>query len=249
MSTLRILRLRILLITLLVVTSSNAEFVQITNLKGQQIEAELIGIEDKKVTFRMRNGRTYTLALNTLSKESVQMITEWYKIANQVFLSPHDRIQIYLRTSRDSDDTDGGYAGWQDMDERIEPMLRIENNEYKKDYQGLKATLVLFGENIRNSRELKVVFKDSFEFDLPSDSSHRWAGQPFKLDYLIDDNDGYDNSHGHRYRYYFIVIRNPDGTVGFTQGSIEKWGDNPKTINKLKRNDLCDRNLRKLGRL
>jgi len=236
---------RIYFVLLILVTSSLfGEYVTISNAEGREIEVELLELEGDEVTFAMRNGREFTVGMDTLSASSRKLIKKWDIEANKVLLKKDDRLKVLVHTRRDSDDTDGGYTGWKDMDERIEPRVVIENEEYKRSYKKLKAKVALIAEDVTNRNRLKVVFLDSFDFNVSYRSSYEWLGDAFTLDYLIDDNDGYDNSYGYRYRYYYVVIRNADGSFGKAFGSVSKWERDPTLIDKLKLNQVYSRDLR-----
>ncbi|MGJ8640824.1 MAG: hypothetical protein ACSHYA_15650 [Opitutaceae bacterium] len=245
--------------------SLHAQFMTITNKKGQQIEIQMLSLNAGDVSFLMRDGSKNTIRIETLNTVSRRRVVKWQK-ANKgkktasgnttaaaaasttedivVDLSPNDRIKAYVHTRRKSKDTDGGYTGWKDMDERIQPRVLIENQEYTKDYRKLTTTLVLVGENVRDRSQLKVIFKDSFKFSVSHRDEFDWSGAPFKLDYLVDDNDSYDNSYGFRYRYYLLVIRNADGTVGHTASSRSSWTQDPNLDKRVKVNGIYDRNLK-----
>mgnify|MGYP001162459921 FL=1 len=225
------------------VCALNANYTTITNTEGRDIDVELLSLDDEQVRFRMRNGGNYTVAMGKLDSKSQKLIAEWHEQASKIVLTSEDRLRISVLTSRDSDDTDGGYTGWKDMLEQIEPELVIENLEYKRGFNKLKATLVLLGQDVTDRNNLKVVFKDTLTFDLPEREIYRWKGTPFRLKYLIDDNDSFDNSYGFRYRYYFLVIENEDGKVGHCAGSMSGWTSNPRLIKKLETNKTCNRNL------
>jgi len=225
------------------VCALNANYTTITNTEGRDIDVELLSLDDGQVRFRMRNGGNYTVATRQLDSKSQKLIAEWHEQASKIVLTAEDRLRISVLTSRDSDDTDGGYTGWKDMLEQIEPELVIENLEYKRGFNKLKATLVLFGEDVTDRNNLKVVFKDTFTFDLPKREIYRWKGTPFRLKYLIDDNDSSDDSYGFRYRYYFLVIENENGKVGHCAGSMGGWTSSPRLIKKLETNKICNRKL------
>jgi len=234
----------IILTALLVCLGSlTADYVSITNTEGRDIEVELLNLDGNEIEFRMRNGNKYTLGTEALDSKSQKLIAKWHEKASQVVLTDEDRLRISVLTSRDSDDVDGGYTGWKDMSEVIEPKVVIENLEFKRSFTNLKATIVLFGEDVTDRSILKVVYKDSFTFNLPEKKSYRWEGTPFRLKYLIDDNDSYDNSHGFRYRYYFLVIENEDGQVGHCAGSVSGWTKNPGLIKKLEPDNTYTRSL------
>ncbi|HKK19614.1 MAG TPA: hypothetical protein VJ952_13125 [Opitutales bacterium] len=221
-----------------------ADYTTISNTEGKKIEVELLELKDDEVSFKMRNGREYTVPMETLSAQSIKSIKEWWKEASKVVLTSDDRIRITVHTRRDADDTDGGYAGWEDMDEKIQPKCIINNDEFLRSFKNLKATIALIGEDVTDRKKLKVVFKDSFTFDVASNSAHTWQGTPFTLDYLIDDNDSHDDSYGFRYRYYFVVIENPDGSVGHAAASLSKWAREPDLIKKIKTNQVYGRELK-----
>ena len=221
----------------------NAEYVIISNTKGQNIEVELLNKNGQEVEFRMRNGDKFTVTEEQLDSESQKLVAEWHKKVSKIELTADDRIRISVLTSRDSDDTDRGYTGWKNISETIEPKIIIENLEYTRGFSNLKATLVLLGEDVTNRNNLKVVFKDSFTFDLPERKSYSWEGRPFRLKYLIDDHDTYDDSNGFRYRYYFLVIENEGGKIGHCAGSINGWTNNPQLIKNLQANKTCNRKL------
>lgn len=250
--------------------SLHAESVTITNSNGQSLEVELISYKNGQVEFRTSDGIEHTVRMQTLNKASRRVVVRWNtknrkakakSKANDrsgasatedavdrdsdsiVDLASNHRIKAYVHTRRSSKDTDGGYQGWKDIDETIEPRVVIENQEYYNDYKNLTATLVLVGENVRNKSELKVVYKGSFKFSVEHRDEFTWKGKPFKLDYLVDDNDGHDNSYGYRYRYYFLVIENADGTVGHVRSSRSSWENDPDLIKKVKLNGIYDRKL------
>ena len=233
-----------LLISFLFVGAASAEFVAIENLEGREIEVELLGLEDGEVEFKMRSGKKYTVAMSSLAPRSRKLIKKWHEEASKVVLKREDRIKTSVLTKRNSKDTDGGYSGWKDMSEKIEPGVLITNEEYQKAYTDLKATIVLLAEDVTDRNNLKVVLKESFTFSVDARDSYRWEGKPFKLDYLIDDNDSYDNSYGFRYRYSFLVIRNPDGSAGHIAASVSAWGHNPNIIDTLEVGKQYTRDLR-----
>ncbi|MGJ8653138.1 MAG: hypothetical protein ACSHX8_07680 [Opitutaceae bacterium] len=224
---------------------------------GGKINVEIAKLAEGKVEVRLADGTTRSIPMKNLSKINRRKVIKWQKSGganaataedtptneNVVPLTTRDRIKVYVHTRRDSKDTDGGYDGWKDMDEKIEPRVVIDNQEYRNDYNNLTATVVLVAEGVRNKSELKVVYKDKFKFSASNREKFTWNGKPFKLDYLVDDNDGYDNSYGHRYRYYFVVIRNADGTVGHVSSSRSSWESNPDLIDKLVVNRIYNRNL------
>lgn len=236
-----------LLLVLSICIQGRAEYIKISNTEGRVIEVELTDLEDDKVSFRMRNGSKHTVGMEQLASQSQELIKEWHEKASKVLLSQSDRLRISIHTSRDAKDTDGGYTGWKDIDEKIEPKVVIENLEYTKDFSGLNATLALIGESVVDSRELKVLFKESFKFSVKQRDTHVWHGTPFKVEYLIDDNDSFDDSYGHRYRYSFIVIWNDDGSVAWVKSSRSSWANKPNLIKNLQVNSLVNRDLQKIN--
>jgi hypothetical protein len=224
---------------------AKAEYVTIANREGREIEVELRSLENGKVEFALRSGQTHTYDMLDLSVGSRKLVKKWAEEANKVLLTPDHRIKIDVHTSRRSKDTDGGYSGWKDIDERIEPRVIITNQEYREAFKNLEATLVLVGEDVKNRRNLKILYKDKFEFSVERNSQYEWEGEPFTLDYLVDDNDSFDNSYGHRYRYFFIVVKNKeDGSVGHAAASVNQWARSPYIIDDLKIDQITDRDLR-----
>lgn len=234
----------ICLFGMLAASFSFADFVKITNNAGAEIEVELLSLRNEKVEFKMRNGKVFTYELMDLSPDSRKLIKEWEENSSKTLLTQDHRLTVSVHTGRSSKDTDKGYSGWKNMDEKIEPGVLVKNEEPWDSFKDLKATLVLVAEDVTDKDNLKVVYKDQFTFSINFKDSYEWEGKPFKLDYLIDDNDGWDNSYGFRYRYYFLVIRNPDGSVGYSAASRSSWAEKPDLIKKLKLNTIYDRSLR-----
>ena len=118
----------------------HAEMHTFTDTQGRSLKAELISVDDDKVTIKREDGQTFALSLATLSDDDRQFVKDWAK--QQAALIPAGSFEIQI--SRGKFDTKKKDEGGVIVSEEQWGYTVTLVNHTAKSFPGARVDYVLF---------------------------------------------------------------------------------------------------------
>ena len=190
------------------VGAAEEDFLELEDLNGRSIRAEIIEVVgEDTVTIRRDDGRVFQwLPLAKFSEESRKKIAAWAKEQEELEKFPpitaQSDLEIRFARGRDDDLNNEG-----DPDDRVviaEPVVSIRNKEFDATYRDVRGILVVLGESVLTSGEMKILFREEFTVTLPPGETVRWQGASYTNRYDEDASNGV--AFGYKFADYLIVL-------------------------------------------
>jgi hypothetical protein len=214
------------------ITLASAGLRDFTDPNGNTITAEIVSATGSTVTMKRSNGRSFTTKISVFSEDDQKYIKEW-QTEEQSNRTPRVDINVDSGKSTREDEAD-----YDDMRQSFEFKAQITNTERDFDIMGAKGILLVFGKDVSNSNNLKLLNRQEFEVDIPIGRTLSFTAKPFTNVY-----DDIDYKHGHRYNGYLLILQNKDGRMIATKAVPDTFSKYHASALKLKEDDLCNRAL------
>ena len=157
--------LRVLAIAVFISTAV-ADLIELDDVQGRSIKAELIRKTGDVVSVLRDNGRTYDIPLARFSEESKRKIEEW-EIAQSrkgPLLMRRNRLSAFVAFNK-KDKLDLA-ENFDDRIVRFSPRVKIVNDDIRNGYRAVKCTLVIVGESVLDKDVRKVLSMQEFRICL-----------------------------------------------------------------------------------
>lgn len=224
-----------------VATCGAAELREFTDTEGRSIKARLMKVEDGNARIKREDGRSFTLPKERFSPRDRKYIKEWAR-KKAAEIPPKLRVEV-TRLRRDKENE------YNDPDDRkliFRPEVIIANQDRERSFENLEVTLIMVGESVFTSRQLKLIYNEKFTTGLSLDEQVKLTGKEIEMHY--DDNPGNGHAHGYKYGGYAVLIRSQYGHLYYTAASISAWeGEEFAERAEELKSDVCyDRKLEKV---
>jgi hypothetical protein len=237
----------LLMIATMVPLSLRAEKRTFIDQTGRSLEGELVTASGDTVTIkRSSDGQTFTTKAANFSKADQAYFigkggtaTMSPSAASTVgstsaSIAPM-RIEVKVYPNKSQKGRNGGIDD--EKIERISYRVDIRNGEQKRAFNGGKAVVMAFADNLQDRSESSVILRDEFDVSLEPLGSLSHDTKEARLQF---DNQGY--KYGFKYSGYIVVVKDAKGksvTVAASSGTVAKFADD---ILKLSLNDTIDKN-------
>jgi len=203
-------RLRVLIVLALGVLAALAPGRTFKNTEGKTIEAEIARATATTVTLRLRNERTATIPLSTLSKPDQAYVKEW--LADRV---PRLRFDPRVKRSNKDADYTSSYSGrtyrtYSRQMQTYETSVEVRCEETAKGLDESTMTYLLIGRSLSNANQYKILTVQTEDFSIEPGGT---AVVPFRtvVNYYYDSN--YSRSGYKCVGYVFFAHRNRETTT------------------------------------
>ena len=220
---------------------------ELEDVKGRSIRAEIVEMNgDDAVTIRREDGRLFSfLPLTNFSKKSRSQIEAYAKRQEELEkyppLTEKSNLSIRFARGRDDDLNNDG-----DPDDRVvvmEPTVSVRNNDFNTTYRDVKGVLIVIGENVINSGEMRILSRDEFTITLPYRETVRWKGATFTNRY--DEYAGNGVAFGYKYDDYLVILYDENGKIVHARSKSKRNVDNAERILKARTNTSYDEDFEK----
>lgn len=207
-------------LSLFLVCIGVSEFVELEDVKGRVIKAEILNVRDGSVRILHENGREYEIPFERLSAASLNALLELRrtKARQGPLLERSNRLAVTVAFNK-KDRLDLA----ENFDDRLlyfSPRVKISNGDISNSFLAVKCTLAIIGESVVEKDARKVLSKQEFTVDLPRRGEATWTGQKFRVAYDEVDN-------GERFGYkldgYIFVIQNTKDEIVYSYASGTSW--------------------------
>jgi len=205
---------------------------ELEDVKGRSIRAEIVEMNgDDAVTIRREDGRLFRfLPLTNFSKKSRDQIEAWAKHQEELEkyppLTEESNLAIRFARGRDDDLNNDG-----DPDDRVvvmEPTVSVRNNDFNTTYRDVRGFLIVIGENVITSGEMRILSREEFTITLPYQETVRWTGATFTNRY--DEYAGNGAAYGYKYSDYLVVLYDDKGKQVLARSKSKRNVDNASRI-------------------
>ncbi|MEM7145926.1 MAG: hypothetical protein AAF591_12385 [Verrucomicrobiota bacterium] len=221
-----------LLGALLALPAARAEMREFTDPNGNTMTAEIVSASGDTVSMKRSDGKTFTTKVTVFSQDDQDYIKQWIE-DEQSNRTP--RVDIDVNTGKSNREAQDDYD---DRIQSFEFTAKITNTERGFDIVGAKGILLVFGKDVNNSNNLKVLNRQEFDVDVPFSRTLTFTGKPFKNEY---DDIAY--KHGHKYNGYLLILQNKDGRTIATKAAPDSFAKYHTSAVNLKEGELCNRAL------
>lgn len=193
-------------------------FVEIEDLKGRTLRAELISVDEKGAKLRKDVGKpAFPVGFELLTEDSIALLKETAEAMPVVY--PRFEADVVVSKRRK---TAGG--SWYMKKMTIGGKVIISNKSMRRDFPFTKGRLVFIGQDQRLESVYKVLSVNDFEFAPAAGREEEILLKEFVTRY-DGDNKGRGNIGGFKYDGYLLVLYDEEKRVVFSKtlsGSISK---------------------------
>lgn len=187
----------------------------LVDANGRSIEAEIIGVSDTFVSVTTEAEIEYDIPIHKLSSNSQLLIELWSKQREiEDRLSKHVtplQTSVEFNPIHDDDKTQKA--------KRYYPTVKTYNKDPNFNYKNLKGTLIIIGNSHYKKTMRRVLYKQTFAIDLPSNSSSVWGGESFSIR---------KGKFGHDIGGYILLIQNQENEFIYSYGTSPLWVKAPE---------------------
>lgn len=218
--------------------------IEIEDVQGRVITVKVLEVYGNSVQILHENGREYEIGKDRLTEQSWRRVEEVAKSLKREgpLLTRENRLRVAVALNkRDKLDLRENY------DDRVVfflPKVKVTNRDIKTGYSGVKCTLAVIGRSVTEKDIFKVLSKQDFALDLPSDGFAEWDGAGFRARY-DDENSA---RFGFKLDGYIIVLRNARNDIVYAFASSKTWLEPEHKIFTLEEHREYDRKLSRLMR-
>lgn len=240
----------ILLAIVGILAGARAETRTFIDQTGRGLEGELVSVSGTTVTIkRTSDGQTFTVPATTFSKADQAYFVSKGGTPATAAVSPKAAetnvgstaasiapMRIEAKVYPNKSQKAKNYY-FDDKIERISYRVDIRNGEQKRPFNGGKAIMMAFAENLQDRSEGAVIIRDEFDVNL---EPLKTMSQDTKEAKLTFDNVGY--RYGFKYSGYILVVKDSTGktvSIDASSPTVAKFADE---IVKLALNDMVDKN-------
>ncbi|MEM8955744.1 MAG: hypothetical protein AAGD22_16440 [Verrucomicrobiota bacterium] len=182
----------LLVATLSMLPNSRADMRQFTDPNGNTMNAEIVSASGETVTMKRSDGRTFTTKVTVFSKDDQAYIKDWIEEeqSNRI-----PRVDIEVNTGKSNRELQNNID---DRRQSFEFVVKITNTERGFDIVGAKGTLLVFGKDVSDSNQLKLLNRQEFDVSIPFSRTLTFSAEPFTNVYDDIDYDLFKIANGWR---------------------------------------------------
>ena len=210
-------------IRLLVVTLPTLAFTVLaetrtfTSKDGVTIEAAILEVSvSNKVTLKRSDGHVFKdVPLDFFSIKDQTYIYDWKKMnaekLDDADITADTRMRLIVLLGKDNVEDDEG-----NKFQVFNPKVSFFNEDYKKSFQDIEASLILIGRHSQKTKYYSVIHRNNFTVNVRKREKIDWHGKKFTLP-QNEKKKSFD------YEGYVVVVWNKEGEVVLSKASKNTW--------------------------
>ncbi len=206
-----------------------------TNAAGKTLQAEIVRASANEVTLRMKNSRTATVKISSLSEIDQVYVRKW--LANQV---PPLRVTPNMVRKTTKDSRSSYTSGGKSYQQSYELSVNFQNDDNAKGLEETSLKYFLVGRSLGKTRKHRIIGVQEQGFGVPAGGKHT-------VTFRREVNTYSDSASSYRGNYKCIgyvlyAARRKDDREVYTYASTPQLEEALYSIIQLRERDVVDEN-------